>query len=306
MEQDRYNSPGKRNLDQRLATYSAAAGATLLAFAPTADAQVQYTDIDPDEIVEGSTEAPAEFEIDFDGDGTADITLVQDNPSATFTRSRVFPGTNAIAGFGPVTTNYYYFYASFLQDGDVISSGVVMTNTNDDREDFMLASTFAGNTYGNWGGEENGDGYLGVEFEAGGGTTHYAWVRIDVAADASSMTVKDYAFQATPDTPIEAGQMMSTSSESGPLEGDFRLSAAYPNPFANDATLELEVARAQDVTVEMFDVLGRSVQVLHQGALAAGEQHEIAISGRDLPNGVYLVRAVGESFRETRTVTLAR
>lgn len=305
MSQERYHPSDDRTLERRLAAYSAAAGATLLAFAPVASAQVQYTDIDPDEIVEGTLDAPAEFEIDFDGDGTADITLVQDNPSATFTRSRVFPGTNAIAGFGPVTTNYYYFYASFLYSGSLISSGRVTTNTNEDREDFMLASTFAGNIYGNWGGEAE-EGYLGVQFVAGGGTTHYAWVRIDVAEDASSMTVKDYAFNATPDEAIEAGDMGTVANEAGPLDGAYRLSAAYPNPFNVDARFELEVARTQDVTIEVFDVLGRSVQVLHEGALAAGSPHEFAIRGAELPNGVYVVRAAGEEFKETRTVTLAR
>lgn len=81
--------------------------------------------------------------------------------------------------------------------------------------------------------------------------------------------------------------------------------AAYPNPFAGRATLELVVSAPQHVTVEAYDVLGRRVALLHAGPLPAGT-HEVAFDGGDLPGGVYVLRAQGEAFSTAQQVTLVR
>lgn len=83
------------------------------------------------------------------------------------------------------------------------------------------------------------------------------------------------------------------------------LAAAYPNPFRSATTLALDVAEAQTVTVEVFDVLGRLVVTVHDGPLDVGE-HRVVIEAGALPAGVYVVRAEGESFRQAQRVTLVR
>ena len=83
------------------------------------------------------------------------------------------------------------------------------------------------------------------------------------------------------------------------------LSAAHPNPFRDHATLALDIAAAQDVTVEVFDLLGRRVAVVHEGPLDVGE-HRVLIDAGALPAGVYVVRAEGEAFRFAQRVTLVR
>ncbi|MEM1043348.1 MAG: T9SS type A sorting domain-containing protein [Bacteroidota bacterium] len=83
------------------------------------------------------------------------------------------------------------------------------------------------------------------------------------------------------------------------------LGAAYPNPFRHSATLALDVAAAQHVRVELFDVLGRRVSMVHAGRLPAG-QHRVTVQAAGLPTGLYLVRAEGETFQLTRRVTLVR
>ena len=84
------------------------------------------------------------------------------------------------------------------------------------------------------------------------------------------------------------------------------LSEAYPNPFQQVAELALTVREVRHVRAEMFDVLGRRVALLHDGPLEANRAHRLAIDGRDLANGLYLVRVVGERFAETRRVMVAR
>ena len=83
------------------------------------------------------------------------------------------------------------------------------------------------------------------------------------------------------------------------------LGAAYPNPFRGRTTLALDVAEAQVVTVEVFDVLGRRVATVHDGPLEVGS-HRVVIEATGLPAGVYVVRAEGEAFRFAQRVTLVR
>jgi hypothetical protein len=82
--------------------------------------------------------------------------------------------------------------------------------------------------------------------------------------------------------------------------------SAPANPFRGATTLQLQVPATQRVRVAVFDALGRQVAVLHEGTLAAGEAHRLAFDGSALPSGVYVVRAVGETFADVQVLTLTR
>ena len=86
----------------------------------------------------------------------------------------------------------------------------------------------------------------------------------------------------------------------------YRVSAAFPNPASSRATLRVEVREAQDVTVEVFDVMGRRVALLHDGPMAAGQPNPVTFATGALAPGAYVVRVRGEQFQATRRVTLAR
>jgi hypothetical protein len=62
-----------------------------------------------------------------------------------------------------------------------------------------------------------------------------------------------------------------------------------PNPFAHATTISLSLPEAGDVDLEVFDPAGRSVAVLHHGALPAGE-HRFEWSGGRTGSGVYFAR----------------
>jgi hypothetical protein len=79
----------------------------------------------------------------------------------------------------------------------------------------------------------------------------------------------------------------------------------HPNPSAGAATVTLTLAAPGDVHVEVFDVLGREVAVLHEGSLGAGA-HRLRLDTASLPTGVYVVRAVAGGERITRKLVVAR
>ncbi|RMG68138.1 MAG: hypothetical protein D6715_03045, partial [Calditrichaeota bacterium] len=82
-----------------------------------------------------------------------------------------------------------------------------------------------------------------------------------------------------------------------PLSGTFRLHPNYPNPFNPETVIEFELPAAQQVRLEVLDVLGRRVRLLLQGYLPAGT-HQVrwdgrTESGREAAAGTYFYRLVG-------------
>ena len=59
-----------------------------------------------------------------------------------------------------------------------------------------------------------------------------------------------------------------------------RLVGNAPNPFNPQTTIAFDLARAQSVRLEVFDLRGRLVRRLQDGVLAAG-RHEVRWDGRD-------------------------
>jgi len=85
----------------------------------------------------------------------------------------------------------------------------------------------------------------------------------------------------------------------------FALHAAYPNPFANRATIAFDLPQPAPVRLVVYDVLGREVAVLVEGERTAG-RHEVVFDGAGLPGGMYLVRLEAGAFAATQRVVLAR
>lgn len=90
-----------------------------------------------------------------------------------------------------------------------------------------------------------------------------------------------------------------------PADG-FTLSAAYPNPFTASTTFSLTVDVRQQVSIEIFNVLGQRVELLFQGLIEEGETRTFVFDGGELPSGIYLYRASGERFVATRHITLLK
>ena len=84
------------------------------------------------------------------------------------------------------------------------------------------------------------------------------------------------------------------------------LSPAYPNPFNPQTSFSLEVDERQEVKVEVFNLLGRSVKVLFEGTMEANDTRTFTFDAGDLPSGIYLYRVQGENFTATRQMTLLK
>jgi hypothetical protein len=114
--------------------------------------------------------------------------------------------------------------------------------------------------------------------------------------------------QATVVIPVTLTVGVVSNEDGGALafEGTHRLGEAYPNPAASSARIDLAVADAQTVRVDLYDTLGRRVGTLHDGPVAARVVLPVALDTGALATGTYVLRVTGETFADTRRVTVSR
>ena len=89
-----------------------------------------------------------------------------------------------------------------------------------------------------------------------------------------------------------------------------RLVSAYPNPFNQATRVVFEVAERAPVKVAVYDIMGREVRTLHEGALSAG-RHDITWQGLDdagnqVATGVYFCRMKAGDVTQTRKVVFSK
>jgi hypothetical protein len=95
----------------------------------------------------------------------------------------------------------------------------------------------------------------------------------------------------------------------GPVAESFSLALPRPNPFARLTTLRFRLPREGAVTLEVLDLAGRSVKLLVNGTLPAGE-HVAAWDGTDAGGarqapGVYFIRLSDGAHVTARKALLA-
>ena len=151
-------------------------------------------------------------------------------------------------------------------------------------------------------GQEEGDWQV-LGFVEGAGTTaepqDYTYRVAEVASGTHRFRLKqidfDGAFDYSPEVEVAIA-----------VPGDYLLTPAYPNPFNPQTQFSLGVARAQDVRIEVFDALGRRVDVLFDGPMASNQSRAFVFDAAMLPSGLYVIRVGGERFVETQHVVLVK
>jgi len=89
------------------------------------------------------------------------------------------------------------------------------------------------------------------------------------------------------------------------LPGSFALSQNYPNPFNPSTTIRFEIAKATNVSLRVFDMLGREVDVLVDGLKEPGA-HSLTWETANRPTGVYYYQLRAGNAIETKQMLLVR
>jgi hypothetical protein len=90
----------------------------------------------------------------------------------------------------------------------------------------------------------------------------------------------------------------------------FDLGQNYPNPFNPNTTISYSLARASQVTIQIFNLLGKEVSILLDEDQPAGNHHVVwngTDSSRNVaPSGIYFYKIRAGSFSEIRKMTMIK
>ncbi|HEX9950847.1 MAG TPA: endonuclease/exonuclease/phosphatase family protein [Rubricoccaceae bacterium] len=98
--------------------------------------------------------------------------------------------------------------------------------------------------------------------------------------------------------------LQAVAGEEDPSAGAIVLAPAAPSPFRSGTTLRFTLAEASDVSIDVLDVLGRTVA--HVGGAYGSGEHRVALDGSGLAAGVYRVRLRAGGLERVQTVVRAR
>ncbi len=103
----------------------------------------------------------------------------------------------------------------------------------------------------------------------------------------------------------EGGGDPVATEEQGELPSTMTLEPNYPNPFNPGTVVPFSVEQSSHVTLSVHDVLGRQVDIIFDGVVAAGS-HQVAWDATGHPSGLYQVVLHSGGEVKTRLVTLQK
>lgn len=245
-------------------------------------AQINYTDVKPDSTISASiTQQIQSYYVDLDNDGNYEFELRHFNPE---------PGQEAVE----------------LQ-GEVVGSKEVIVDQNDHATVLTYGDT-VGASSDDWGNDlygilpspwyGSGDKYFGFRFKKSG-NWHYAWVRVAIPSDRLSFTVKDYAYNSTPNEPIKAGEGIPNIGIHNIANTDKQI-VNYPNPFSSETIIKpgfnlhnstLRIYSPSGELVRTVPNLYGSTCAIKRGALTAGVYfYKIEENGNCLGSGKCIIQ----------------
>ena len=86
---------------------------------------------------------------------------------------------------------------------------------------------------------------------------------------------------------------------------EFNLRQNYPNPFNPSTTIKFELPRTSQVSLTVYDILGREVSVLVNEKRNAGV-YEVKFDGSGLASGVYFYRLQAGDFTQAKRLMLLK
>ena len=87
------------------------------------------------------------------------------------------------------------------------------------------------------------------------------------------------------------------------LPTTFELFGNYPNPFNPSTTISFDLPQTAEVSIQIIDMLGRSVMTLPAKQMEAGAKRTVEVDASNLASGAYLYRLVAKTATETMVKT---
>lgn len=171
--------------------------------------------------------------------------------------------------------------------------------------------TYTCDAYGNWLLEQ----YEEWDTSTGEQTSGYRYTyTFDIAYSTPAYVYQEW--DSVGEAWVNVERLIFVESSDLGVEGIAALPATpslhqnYPNPFNPATTIRYDLPAAMDVTIIVYDLVGREVVRLVEGHLRAG-YHQVVwqgrtAAGREMPSGIYLARLVAAGSSKTIKMVLMK
>jgi hypothetical protein len=110
--------------------------------------------------------------------------------------------------------------------------------------------------------------------------------------------------------PLSCEQTAVSEADQEILPDEYKLNQNFPNPFNPTTTITYSLPTRTDVTINIYDLLGRKISTLLSGSEAAGE-HEVVwngynYSGERVSSGIYFYRIKAGDFTDSKKMVLLK
>lgn len=104
---------------------------------------------------------------------------------------------------------------------------------------------------------------------------------------------------------VKATVIVVGVNDNQPVVNSFDLSQNYPNPFNPSTLIKFSIAERSNVTLKVFDMLGREVATLLNTTKDAGS-HEVSFDASNLASGLYVYTLSAGNFTSSKKMMLMK
>jgi len=104
---------------------------------------------------------------------------------------------------------------------------------------------------------------------------------------------------------LTEGLLLSVEQTSNDVPLAYRVDQNYPNPFNPTTTIEFALPENSNVTLKLFDILGRNIATLVDDKLQPGV-YKVVLDTKNLSSGVYFYRLWADKFVQQRKLILIK
>jgi hypothetical protein len=111
--------------------------------------------------------------------------------------------------------------------------------------------------------------------------------------------------ESVPTQVLSSGVVTSTEGDYEPIVKTLRLDQNYPNPFNPTTNITFQLPQTGDVSLKVYDMVGREIAVLINRQMSAGI-HNANFEASRYPSGVYFYRLETNTGSLSRKMTLIK
>ena len=142
--------------------------------------------------------------------------------------------------------------------------------------------------------ESHPDTFLSVDPGSEPGLVYYRARAVDNEGDYSMWCIPEEVFV----SPLSLTEISESPSE-------YRLNGIFPNPFNPSATVDFQLSKPAQTSIELYNTLGQVVLRVDLGGLSDG-RHSYKLEGSDLSGGVYFMRLLSGGNISMKKVVLLK